>query len=182
MDFLMSGRCVLDLHPESPGLLIRQKARSIPENLSLLAKFKINGAEAVGVVDTGCNSLAACSPADAMSLGLEVEELQEPITTSLSNGTEDVSFAAEDVQVKGLGRKAKGEVLIVPSAPCLIIGMPFLAGATIRFLGDGFWEISFTARRPRLSRVFALLARACCLGRLAGGAVRLAGPVYSRQH
>lgn len=50
-----------------------------------------------------------------------------------------------DVEVKGFGRRAEGEALL-KNTPDVTVGLPFLLGATVRFLENGTCDIAFPAR------------------------------------
>jgi len=146
MDFLSSGCCVLELDPEFPLLKVHREVENTDEPYRIHAKVEVNGAPVWAFVDTGATCFATCSPQEAGTLQLPTEELEKPIPVSLLFGTGAITVRAREVQVKGLGKQAKGDVDIVPEFS-LLLGMKFIQGATITFFEGGHWDITAPPRQ-----------------------------------
>lgn len=135
-DFLTSGCCVLDLHPEFPSLWVHREPRNTDKVFEIKDRFQINGTETLALVDSGSCALATCSAEVAESLQLQVGALEQPVPIGLSDGEYVISHRA-NVLVKGPGTQAKGSLDIVPSRRKVFVGIPLIGSAIITFFEGG---------------------------------------------
>lgn len=99
LDFLASGRCVLELDPEFPRLVVHRKLQNTDVLHRIKTRVEVNGTEVLAIIDTGSYALVSCSAQEAEKLHLQVEELEEPIEVDFIDTTSLVKSVAREVQV-----------------------------------------------------------------------------------
>lgn len=150
LDFLVSGRCVLDLDPLSPRLLVPWQARAGAAPDGLLCVVALDGGPVEACIDTGFSNLLATPRADAQTLGLRLEE--NPVKYVTQAGLATLTHVARGVAVAAFGKQVVGDAVVHDlDGVDLLVGMAFLKGARIRFGEGGGWDLEFPARRADAS-------------------------------